>query len=207
MQQQWNVSSMPKTSSFQMRINPEVKKRVEDVYASCGLTLTEAINLFIQQSINVEGLPFLVTQSSKEALREQAAAALMAELRRGETSVQNENDWISEEQMLAEFGEKNEARYTPAAREDLRELHGYIARELQNPAAADRTVLSVLESCSRLKEQPLMGPELSRRIGRTTDLRYLICGKRIAFYRIEHDVISVLRILDGRTDYLRILFS
>lgn len=87
-----------------MRINPEVKKRVEDVYASCGLTLTEAINLFIQQSINVEGLPFLVTQSSKEALREQAAAALMAELRRGETSVQNENDWISEEQMLAEFG-------------------------------------------------------------------------------------------------------
>ena len=104
MQQQWNVSSMPKTSSFQMRINPEVKKRVEDVYASCGLTLTEAINLFIQQSINVEGLPFLVTQSSREALREQAAAVLMAELRRGETSVQNENDWISEEQMLAEFG-------------------------------------------------------------------------------------------------------
>ena len=97
-------------------------------------------------------------------------------------------------------------RYSPAAREDLRELHGYIARELQNPAAADRTVLSVLESCSCLKEQPLMGPELSRRIGRTTDLRYLICGKRIAFYRIEHDVISVLRILDGRTDYLRILF-
>ena len=28
----------------------------------------------------------------------------MAELRRGETSVQNEDDWISEEQMLAEFG-------------------------------------------------------------------------------------------------------
>ena len=105
MQQQWNVSSMPKTSSFQMRINPEVKKRVEDVYASCGLTLTEAINLFIQQSINVEGLPFLVTQSSREALREQAIALLMTELKKGEDSVRSDTDWISEEEMLAEFGE------------------------------------------------------------------------------------------------------
>ena len=105
MQQQWNVSSMPKTSSFQMRINPEVKKRVEDVYASCGLTLTEAINLFIQQSINVEGLPFLVTQSSREALREQAVTLLMAELKKGENSVRIDADWVSEEELLAEFGE------------------------------------------------------------------------------------------------------
>lgn len=68
-----------------MRINPTVKKRVEDIYADCGMTLTDAINIFIQQSINVRGLPFLVTQSSKEALHEQAAALLMAELKKERT--------------------------------------------------------------------------------------------------------------------------
>ena len=105
MQENMNVSSMPKTSSFQMRINPEVKKRLEEIYANCGMTLTDAVNIFIQQSINVEGLPFLVTQSSKEALREQAVTLLMAELKKGENSVRIDADWVSEEEMLAEFGE------------------------------------------------------------------------------------------------------
>lgn len=83
----------------------EVKKRLEEIYANCGMTLTDAVNVFIQQSINVEGLPFLVTQSSKEALREQAIALLMTELKKGEDSVRSDTDWISEEEMLAEFGE------------------------------------------------------------------------------------------------------
>lgn len=104
MQEHLNVSSMPKTTSFQMRINPEIKKRAEDIYANCGMTLTDAINIFIQQSINIEGLPFLVTQSSKEALREQAITLLMAELKKGEDSVRSDDDWVSEEEMLAEFG-------------------------------------------------------------------------------------------------------
>ena len=105
MQEHMNVSSMPKTSSFQMRINPEVKKRAEEIYANRGMTLTDAVNIFIQQSINVEGLPFLVTQSSKEALWEQAVTLLMAELKKGENSVRIDADWVSEEEMLAEFGE------------------------------------------------------------------------------------------------------
>lgn len=104
MQEHLNVSSMPKTTSFQMRINPEIKKRAEDIYANCGMTLTDAINIFIQQSINIEGLPFLVTQSSKEALREQAITLLMAELKKGEDSVRSDADWVSDEEMLAEFG-------------------------------------------------------------------------------------------------------
>ena len=37
-----NVASAPKTSTFQARINPEVKKEVEGILADCGLTLTEA---------------------------------------------------------------------------------------------------------------------------------------------------------------------
>lgn len=100
-----NVSTAPKTSTFQMRINPEIKARVESIYANCGMTLTDAINAFLQQSMNVEGLPFLVTQNSREALRQQAAALLLAELKKGEDSVTCEADWVSEEELLQEFGE------------------------------------------------------------------------------------------------------
>ena len=100
-----NPSTAPKTATFQMRINPEVKGRLEKIYADCGLTLTDAVNIFFQQSINVEGLPFLVTRGNQELLRRQAVALLMAELQKGEESVCKEEEWISEDEILAEFGE------------------------------------------------------------------------------------------------------
>ena len=59
-----SVANSPKTATFQMRINPEIKNCVEDIYARCGMTLTDAINVFIQQTINTVGLPLIVTQHS-----------------------------------------------------------------------------------------------------------------------------------------------
>lgn len=99
-----SVANMPKTSTFQMRINPDVKECVENIYARCGMTLTDAINVFIQQSINAEGMPLIVTQNSKEAIKEQAIAILMSELKKGEASVKSDKDWVSEDAVLSEFG-------------------------------------------------------------------------------------------------------
>lgn len=98
-----SISNLPKTATFQMRINPEIKSRVEAVYAQCGMTLTDAINVFIQQSLNIGGLPLLVTQNSKEIFKEQALAFLVSELKKGEDSVKSEEDWISEDDVIAEF--------------------------------------------------------------------------------------------------------
>lgn len=78
------VATAPKDSTFQVRINSEIKKAVEEIYANAGMTLTDAFNIFIQQSLNVEGLPFIATKNSKEALREQALAMRMLELKRAE---------------------------------------------------------------------------------------------------------------------------
>jgi len=84
MNTQLNVATAPKDSTFQVRINSEIKKAVEEIYANAGMTLTDAFNIFIQQSLNVEGLPFIATKNSKEALREQALAMRMLELKRAE---------------------------------------------------------------------------------------------------------------------------
>ena len=99
-----NIIGAPKTGTFQMRINPEIKKQVENLYAKCGMTLTDAVNAFFQQSLNVGGLPFLMNQNSKETLRQQAIELLLLEIAIGEKSVSSEADWISEEDMLSEFG-------------------------------------------------------------------------------------------------------
>ena len=97
------ITTAPKTSTFQFRINPAVRKRVEAVYAGCGLTLTDAINIFIQQSINVDGLPFVVTRKSNAAKFEQAVNRLMAEIAVGEESA-GKDGWIDEDDVLSEFG-------------------------------------------------------------------------------------------------------
>jgi len=49
---------MAKTSSMYIRIDPQVKADVEAVYAPYGLSITDAINIFLYTSRNVGGLPF-----------------------------------------------------------------------------------------------------------------------------------------------------
>jgi addiction module RelB/DinJ family antitoxin len=89
-----------------MRINPEIKSAAEDVFSRCGLTLTDAINIFIQQSLNIKGMPLIVTQNSREAIKEQAIAMLLGELKKGEDSVTQDSDYISEADILKEFNVK-----------------------------------------------------------------------------------------------------
>ena len=98
-----NVANAPKDSTFQVRINSEIKRAVEDIYAKTGMTLTDAFNTFIQQSLNVEGLPFIVTKNSKEALREQAVAMLMLDLKRAEERAEIEG-WIDADDLERELG-------------------------------------------------------------------------------------------------------
>ena len=98
-----NVAIAPKDSTFQVRINSEIKRAVEDIYAKTGMTLTDAFNIFIQQSLNVEGLPFIVTKNSKEALREQAVAMLMLDLKRAEERADAEG-WIDADDLERELG-------------------------------------------------------------------------------------------------------
>ena len=100
------VAKEPKTGTFQMRMSPRVKEQAEEIFSQCGMTLTDAVNVFIQQAINVEGMPFVLTQNSKEALRDQAVSRLMMEIKKGEDSVNSVVVLISEKDFLAEFGVK-----------------------------------------------------------------------------------------------------
>lgn len=49
-----NVTSVPKTATFQIWINSEVKKRVEDIYARQGLTFTDTVNIFLNSIVSAQ---------------------------------------------------------------------------------------------------------------------------------------------------------
>jgi DNA-damage-inducible protein J len=54
---------MGKDAILHVRIDSEDKERAEALYSDCGTSLSEAIRLFIRQSIKVNGLPFRPTSS------------------------------------------------------------------------------------------------------------------------------------------------
>lgn len=51
---------MAKTSTISARIDPDVKKRAEQIFRELGLTSSQAITLFYKQVELQQGLPFIV---------------------------------------------------------------------------------------------------------------------------------------------------
>lgn len=98
-------------------------------------------------------------------------------------------------------------QYTPQVIDDMKEIQSYIQHNLQNPQAAMRISKKILDTCAMLKDYPQSGASLQSKIDRETDSRYLIFENYLASYRVTGSVISVIRVLDGRQDYLRVLFS
>jgi DNA-damage-inducible protein J len=49
---------MTKTANLNIRIDPETKAAAEELYSAFGITITDAVNIFLRQSLIVGGLPF-----------------------------------------------------------------------------------------------------------------------------------------------------
>ena len=98
-----NIVDAPKTTTFQMRINPEIKRRAEAVYVSQGLSLTEAINVFIQQSLNENGLPFLVSPENTAFMKAKAMRRLLEEAQKGWDSAEKDG-WLTLEEAEGQLG-------------------------------------------------------------------------------------------------------
>lgn len=63
------IATASKDTTFQMRMNSEIKVELEEIFAKSGLSLTDAINIFFQQSLNIGGLPFVVNQDPEYTKR------------------------------------------------------------------------------------------------------------------------------------------
>lgn len=91
--------------------------------------------------------------------------------------------------------------------EDMRKTEAYIADTLHNKTAAKKLTAAVFSAAMLLADNPYMGAALAGKHPVDTDLRFLIVSKQLIFYRVADDEhIEVTRVLDGRTDYMSILF-
>lgn len=77
---------------------------------------------------------------------------------------------------------------------------------LNNPEAAGNITNGILSSCQRLRDFPGMGVSLKEKIELDTNYRCLFFRNYIVFYTFDSSTVIVNRILDGRTEYLKIIF-
>lgn len=66
---------MAKTATLSMRIDPDVKSQAEELYGEFGMSLSDAVTVFLHKSLMEGGLPFEVrqpryNQATEEAMRE-----------------------------------------------------------------------------------------------------------------------------------------
>ena len=98
-------------------------------------------------------------------------------------------------------------RYKRTALEDILETEQYIRNVLHNGSAANKLTKRVVQAVSLLADNPCLGTPLSSRFDVETDLRYLLVSDQLVFYRVVGDShVEVIRVLNGRQDYLTILF-
>ena len=57
---------MAKTQTVHTRVTEDIKNRAEKIFASLGLTTSQAIMLFLTATVNHNGMPFELTLPKKE---------------------------------------------------------------------------------------------------------------------------------------------
>ncbi|MCL2383444.1 MAG: type II toxin-antitoxin system RelB/DinJ family antitoxin [Oscillospiraceae bacterium] len=55
-----------KSANYNIRLDPKIKSKAESTFATLGLNLSEAINVFLHKSILVHGFPFDVRHNPNE---------------------------------------------------------------------------------------------------------------------------------------------
>ncbi len=101
----------------------------------------------------------------------------------------------------------NRLQITPEAKRDLQAIDFYISKKLKNPIAAKGVIRRITKNLRVLMQFENAGPSLQEKTGYPTALRFLVCGDYIAFYKVDGNVVSIARILNGRQDYLHILLE
>jgi len=66
------VNIMTRTANLHVRIDPATKSCAEEVFSQFGITVSDAITIFLRKSIMVGGLPFDVVQPRYNAETEAA---------------------------------------------------------------------------------------------------------------------------------------
>ena len=63
---------MPRSAIMNLRIEPEIKAEAEELFACFGLTVTDAVNVFLRQALMRGGFPFEIVRHKPNAVTKAA---------------------------------------------------------------------------------------------------------------------------------------
>ena len=100
-----------------------------------------------------------------------------------------------------------ELYYTPRARNDLANIKESVIEKFDDENLAIEVLKKITKTVRHLIVFPYLGQEVSEITGIYTEYRCFFCEKNYVFYRVEADRICVIRVLNEKQDYMRILFG
>lgn len=98
-------------------------------------------------------------------------------------------------------------RYTPEALRDLQHISASIMEKFDNETVEKRVLQNITKTIRGLEVFPYKGVEVQPMMGVLTDYRYIFNEKNYVFYRIGEEEVSIIRILNEKQDYMRVLFG
>ena len=90
------VITVAKTSSMYIRIDPQVKADVEAIYSKYGMSITDAINVFLYASRTIGGLPFDLRPATPNAETLEAIRDGDKIIKSGKTRFENAEDMLKD---------------------------------------------------------------------------------------------------------------
>ena len=69
---------MADATSLNIKVNRDLKKQADLLFAEMGMTLTTAVNIFIRQAVLEQAIPFRIYIDSDRAIASRAKTALRA---------------------------------------------------------------------------------------------------------------------------------
>ena len=97
-------------------------------------------------------------------------------------------------------------KYAPKALEDLQEIKRYVTDQF-GEERAEACVRDILSTIKQLEMFPDEGLDLGNIIEYPTDYRYLVVKPNYVFYRMENEIVKIVRILNEKQDFMQILFG
>ena len=95
------------------RIDDETKRRAESLFNSMGLTMSGAITIFIQQTLNRNEIPFPVQGAKPPALTKEELLRRIDDMKHGRNCHIHTDEEM--ERMIAETEQRQKAKKHPKA--------------------------------------------------------------------------------------------
>ena len=95
--------------------------------------------------------------------------------------------------------------FSISALEDLRNIKFYLEENYGESVALGK-IREISRRVRRLEQFPLTGVSLSNLVKSSLNYRYLVVEKNYVFYRIDNNRIKIIRILNERQGFIKLLF-